>query len=350
VYAVDAAGHALTTPTTVTSRALPAGGLAMAASGRVEDGAILVWVKRDDGDPQVHLARLDRLGRRQREIQLTSARGDASSVAVAWAGDGWIVAWVDGRDGNGEVYAAKVDVDLRRVAPEVRLTNAPGDAADVALTVRAGIAWVAWSDPRESPREGIGDIYATTLRARDAKPGGDAIRVLATAAHSRSPAIAAVADESHGTDSGQGEGQAQGSGRGRALVAWIEDSPAGLEGPGAAMFALLDEHAAVLAAPANVPLHSEGRPISIVLSEGGTGARAVVARASGSAITLDGMMLVPEGAASSRPWPLADLDAPPPFDVALGFAGDALYFDDVGEGGVHRTEHRVRRLSLSWPR
>jgi hypothetical protein len=350
VHAVDSAGRELATPTTATSRALPAGGVAMAAAGRAEDGAVLVWVKRDDGDPQVHLARLDRLGRRQREVQLTSARGDAGSVAVAWAGDGWIVSWVDSRDGNGEVYAAKVDVELHRVSPEERLTHAPGDAADVALTVRNGIAWVAWSDPRESPREGLGDIYATTLRARDAKPSGDAIRVLATAAHSRSPAVAAVADESHGSETGQGEGQAPGSARGRALVAWIEDSPAGLEGPGAAMVALLDDHGAVVGTPTNVPLSGEGRPISIALSGAGARARAVVARASGGAITLDGMTLAPEGAAISRPWPLADLDAPPPFDVALGFAGDALYFDDVGEGGVHRTEHRIRRLALVWPR
>jgi hypothetical protein len=109
---------------------------------------------------------------------------------MAWTGDGSLIAWVDARDGNGEVYASKVDRDLVRVAREERITNAPGDAGDVTLAVRNGVAWLAWSDPRESPREGLADIYATTLGVRDARRASDEVRVLASAPHSRSPQLA----------------------------------------------------------------------------------------------------------------------------------------------------------------
>ncbi|MDP9151027.1 MAG: hypothetical protein M3O36_13940, partial [Myxococcota bacterium] len=145
----------------LTKRAFAAGGLAFSAGSRGEDGAAVGWTARDDGNQQVHLSHVDQHGRRTNEVQLTSSKGDASDVALAWTGDGWLVAWVDTRDGNGEVYATKVDRDLRRVAREERITRAPGDAADVALAVQGETAWLAWSDPRESPRDGLGDIYVT---------------------------------------------------------------------------------------------------------------------------------------------------------------------------------------------
>src|SRR5205807_2678156 len=101
-------------------------------------------------------------------VQLTSAKGDASDVAIAWAGDGWVVAWVDARDGNGEVYATKLDTRLARVAKEERITRAPGDASDVAILARGDVVWLAWADPRESPNDGFADVYVASLRARDA--------------------------------------------------------------------------------------------------------------------------------------------------------------------------------------
>ena len=99
---------------TLTSRAVSIGGVALAPGGAPQDGVAVAWVTaRDDPDRQVHVAHLDRHGRRTKEIELTTrAKGDVSSVAMAWAGDGWLVAWVDGRDGNGEVYATKIDRDL----------------------------------------------------------------------------------------------------------------------------------------------------------------------------------------------------------------------------------------------
>ena len=208
----DDRGQALGATFVLTTRALSVGGVSVAAGGKPDDGAVVAWVARDDGDPQVHLTHVDRRGKRTNEVQLTTARGDASDVAVAWGGDGWIVAWVDARDGNGEVYATKVDRDLNRTAREERITNAPGDAGDVALAVKGDTAWLAWSDPRESLRDSSADVYATTLRVRDARKVGEETRVLATAAHSRSPQIVPAGDG--------------------AVVAWIEDAPQGLEGPG----------------------------------------------------------------------------------------------------------------------
>jgi hypothetical protein len=318
----------------LTSRAVPVGGVSIAPGGTPQEGAAVAWVtgssRGENADRQVHVAHLDRAGRRNHEIELTTrAKGDVSGVAMAWAGDGWLVAWVDARDGNGEVYATKIDRDLTRVAREERITNAPGDAGDVALAVHGSIAWLAWSDPRESPREGLADIYATTLRTSDAKRAGDEVRVLASAPHSRSPQLAPTA-----------EGDS-------AVLAWIEDAATGLEGPGAAMLALLDHDARVVRSPSILPLAGPGRPTSVVLAPSRYGVRAVVVRSGQDALAFEAVVVGSDGVATTKPWPLLDLEAPPSFEVALAFAGDALVFDDVG---VVPGEHLVRRADIAWRR
>jgi hypothetical protein len=322
----DREGHALGVSTLLTSRALPVGGIAIAAGGNPEDGALVGWVARDDRDPQVHLGHVDRRGRRTNEIQLTTAQGDASDVALAWAGDGWMVAWVDTRDGNGEVYVTKVDRDLNRTAREERITHAPGDAGDVALSVRGDIAWLAWDDPRESPREGLADIYTTTLHTRDARRASDEVRVLATAAHSRSPSLVTMGDG--------------------AMVAWIEDSPTGLDAPSAAMVARLDAQGHVANRAAWIPMAGHGRATSLALAPAADGVRAIVARNDRDDVTLDAVAIAADGT-PGRPWPLLDLDAPGSFDVALALAGDALFFDDIGPSAA---DHRIRRAAFSWSR
>jgi hypothetical protein len=324
--AFDRHGQPVGAGSLLTSRALPVGGIALATGARQEDGAIVAWVARDDGDPQVHLARVDRRGRRTNEVQLTTMKGDASDVAVAWAGDGWLVAWVDTRDGNGEVYATKVDRDLNRTAREERITNAPGDAGDVSLAVRGDTAFLAWSDPRESPREGLADIYATTLRTRDAKRAGDEVRVLATAAHSRSPDIVTTGDG--------------------ATLAWIEDGPTGLDAPATAMVARLDARAHPVQKPGLLPMAGRGRATALVLEGSGEGARVVLARNEGDDLTFDAVTIAGDGT-PGHPWSLFDLDAPGTFEVALALVGDTLFFDDIGASAA---DHRVRRASLSWGR
>jgi hypothetical protein len=333
VRALGADGQPLpskTADTTVTSRAVSVGGLAMAAGANPGDGAALAWVRRDGSGAHVHLARFDRTGRRVGEAQLTTGRGDATSVSLAWAGDGWIVGWVDARDGNGEVYAAKVDRELRRVGREERVTRAPGDAADVSLAARGDVVWVAWSDPRESPHEGLADVYVTRLRARDAARVGDEVRVLATAAHSRSPQIAAVS--------------------GGAIVVWIEASPGEIDAPGSAMMARVGDTGRVVGAPVRVDLGGEGRPTAIALGSSDDGVRAVVARTLGDAVTLDGVVVPADDSRPPRAWPLLDIDAPAAFDVALALVGGAtggLFYDDTATAPG---SHRVRRATIAWRR
>jgi hypothetical protein len=327
VRAFDHDGQPTGPAALLTSRAVSAGGVAVAAAGKLEDGAAVAWVGRDAGDAQVHVARIDQRGRRANEVQLTTAKGDASDVAIAWAGDGWLVAWVDTRDGDGEIYATKVDRDLRRSAREERITKARGDAADVSLVVRDDTAWLAWSDPRESPTEGIGDIYATTLHTRDAKRAGDEVRVLATAAHSRSPRLALAGDG--------------------ALVAWIEDPPTGVDAPGTAEIARLDATGHVMGAGQRLPLAASGSPATLVLENAGDGVRAFAARSSGQDVTIDAVALRADGTAASPPWTLVDLDAPSSFDVALSVTGDAVFFDDIGAAPA---DHRIRRAAVAWVR
>ncbi len=327
---LDRDGRPQGVPSTLTSRAIAAGGVAIAAGPTPEDGAAVAWVGLDAHDPQVHLAHLDRRGRRNNEVQLTTAKGDASSVAIAWADDGWLVAWVDARDGNGEVYATRVDRDLARVSREERITNAPGDASDVSLARSGDAAWVAWSDPRDNPRDEVSDIYVAAIRTRDAKRVGDEARVLETATNSRSPQLAAL-------DGGEG-----------AVLAWIEEAPADLEGPGAAFVARIDRVAHVVGTPTELPMVSAGRPTTVALARPARGAgalRAVVARSTADSVQIDAVLVGIDGAPASRPYPLVDLDAPPTFEVALAFPRDDVYFIDIGDSPA---DHRVRRAGVSW--
>ncbi len=324
VRAFGAEGQGLDAANVLTSRGLAVGRVAIAAAPQPEEGAAAAWIAHQESGAQVHVEHLDGRGHRIKEVQLTTAKADSNSVAIAWAGDGWLIAWVDWRDGNGEVYAAKIDRNLSRISPDQRITRAPGDAADVSLAVRGDVVWLAWSDPRESPREGLGDIYVAQLHARDGKRAAEETRLLATAAHSRSPAVVAVGDG--------------------ALVMWIEDSPAGLDAPGAAMLARLDAGGHVVGVPQPLVLAADGRPTAIVAASSPGGARAIVARSGLDSVTLDGMEMSADGT-EGQAWPVLDLDAPSPFDVALSLVDDTLVYDDAGGAGGHR---RVRRATISW--
>ncbi len=238
---------------------------------------------------------------------------------------------MDNRDGNGEVYAAKVDRALGRVGREERITRAPGDAGDVCMAIRGDLAWIAWSDPRESPREGLADIYATTLHAGNATRAGDEVRVLATAAHSRSPELAEA-----GATAADG-----------AVVVWIEDSPGEIDAPGSAMMARLGTNGHVLSAPQRLSLGAEGRPTAVALASADAGPRAVVARALHDEVTLDAVILPLDDVAPARAWPLLDIDAPSAFDVAVALAGNGLYYDDIGHTPG---SHRIRHATIAWHR
>jgi hypothetical protein len=321
---IDAAGVA-SAPSLVSSRAMAVGGVAIAPAEKAEDGAALAWVARENGDPEVHVTRVDRKGRRSNDIQLTTTKGDASDVAIVWAGGGWVVAWVDGRDGNGEVYATKVDLGLQRIAREERLTNAPGDASDLVALAKGDLVWLAWADPRESPKDGMADVFATAVRMRDAKRAVDETRLLATAAHSRTPQLAPAGDGVH--------------------VAWIEEAPMGTESPAnsgyGAMWATLDGHGKLVAQPTKLPLGGDGAATAITIESGSSGTHAIVSRATADAMALDAVVI----GSPSRAAPLVMLDGPPSLDVVMILHEGVLYF---GDDGPAQADKRARRATLDW--
>ncbi len=324
---VDAAGN-VSAPSVITTRALAVGGVAIAPAEKPEDGAAVAWVARDNGDPEVHVTKIDKKGRKGNDLQLTTIKGDASDVAIAWAGGGWLVAWVDGRDGNGEVYATRVGTDLSR-GTGVRITNAPGDASDLVALPRGDRVWLAWADPRESPKDGMADVFVTAVRMKDAQRDVDEQRLLATAAHSRTPQLAPAAD-------------------GGVHVAWIEEAPLGVESPATsgygAMWATVGANGKMLAQPVKLPLGGDGAASSVALEGAAGGLRAVVARSMTDAIALDGIDL---SVATPRAFPLLTLDGPPSLDVALVLEGGALYFNDDGPSPADK---RARRARIVWPR
>ncbi|MGO8992314.1 MAG: hypothetical protein ACLQVI_03225 [Polyangiaceae bacterium] len=342
IHVFDGSGAAVAPPQQITKRALAIGGVAIATTDRPDDGAAVAWVARDAGDPQVHVARVDRHGKLVHDVQLTNAKGDATDVAIAWSGGGaggggdkWIVAWVDTRDGNGEVYATTLDRDGRNVGHGQRITNAPGDASDVALLAvpDAPGVWLAWADPRESPLDGFADIYVTTLRPRDASRAGNEVRVLATAAHSRSPALGATGKD--------------------VAVGWIEEAPMGADATRTraygAMLAWLGPGGIPASEPQRLPVTGDGFATAIALDGAGTHGtlHTMLARAASDMMVLDALDLERESRDPVTPFPIITLDGPPSLDVALGLTGDALFFNDESADADVR---RIRRATVRWRR
>ncbi|HXX68039.1 MAG TPA: hypothetical protein VEK07_12685, partial [Polyangiaceae bacterium] len=325
---VDADGRLLGPARTLTSRAISAGGIAVAVAPTPAPQAAVAWIARRGGPPEVDVALLDPSGQSLREAHLTGDSRDAGSVAIAWAHSGWIVAWVDDRDGNGDVYAAKLDRDLTRAGPDQQIRKAPGDASDLALTVGDDVAWIAWSDPRESPRDGVSDIFAATLRPEDAGRVGDEVRVLSTALHSRSPRLVTAPN-------------------GGALVAWIEEAPAGIDAPGAAMVARLDRTAHVVGPPRALPLPPHDRATEVALERELDDLRAVVVDASLDGLSMAALRLADDGSSKTEASGLLDLDAPATFQVALALAGSSMVFSDIGASPADR---RVRHAWVQWKR
>lgn len=321
---IDAQGT-VGAPVLVTNRALAVGGVAIAPAEKPEDGAAVAWVARDNGDPEVHVTKIDRKGKKTNEVQLTTIKGDASDVAITWANGSWIVAWVDGRDGNGEVYATRLGLDLSRNAGE-RITNAPGDASDLVALRVGDQVWLAWADPRESPKDGMADIYVAAVGTKDAKIVVKESRLLATAAHSRTPQLAAVP--------------------GGLEVAWIEEAPLGAPSSSGSAYGALAAKLAtdgrVLERPVKLATGGEGAVTSVALEPHPGGIHAVVARATAEAIALDGLELT---APRPHAYPLVTLDGPPSLDVALVLDSTGLFFNDDGPAVADK---RARRARVVW--
>ena len=233
------------------------------------------------------------------------------------------------------MYAARLAADASRVLASERITRAPGDASGVALLAPPGSseAWLAWADPRENPREGFADIYVAKIRTKDAKRVGDETRVLATAAHSRSPSLALLDDG--------------------AALAWIEEAPLGEGGSDihfgtttasyGAMLARLDAQGHTVGAPLRTRGAGEGFPTALTLTSDHGSVRAISARSQEDAVVLD--LLVWPKTGDLQTFPLLRLEGPPSMDVALALEGNTIFFDDEGNA-AQPGDRRVRRLVI----
>lgn len=309
------------TKVVLSTKALAMGGVAITPAKNEADGAVIAWVARENGDPEVHLTRVDKKGKKQNDVQLTTTKGDASDVAIVTIDGGYFVSWVDGRDGNGEVYATRVDLELKRQIREERITTANGDATDTALLALGGDAiLLAWADPRESPKDGFADVYTAVLSAKSAKKSGSEIRVLSTAAHSRSPVLA--------------------KSEGGAILGWIEEAEAGTATVGArgAMVISLDMAGKPANEAAKLRLAREGIVTALALDSSTGVLHAIAARSTADELCLDAL-------GTKEQTPLLCLEGPPSLDIAMSLLGTTLYF---GDDGPEVTDQRLRRALIDW--
>lgn len=328
----------------VSDRAVSIGGVALAHTPN-KDEAAMVWVSRDKTDTQVQIAKIDADSAKITQKPLTTVKrkaakgevpSEASDVAIAYApasdpqggaDDGWIVAWVDTRDGNAEVYVARVDRSLRKVVADRRITEAPGDSAEVQIVVRGKEIVLVWSDARQNPDEGNGDMYAVRLDAKNLREVGPPLRLFSSPGHSRSPTAALAGDN--------------------VVVAWIEDGAAdGNNTDAGVRIATIDARGALGGAP--VPLRGEeGSTISSVALTCASGkCRVATASAIRESMHIDAFELNP-GAPPGPRKTLVALSGGANADVSPSFAGstaDALFFGDDSVGG----NGRVRFMSIRW--
>jgi hypothetical protein len=335
---------------TIATNALSIGGVALAPSpapeGKKPETA-LAWVTSGHGEPQVMLTKLgpdgDKLAQRGLTTVGRKKKGapstDASDVAVAYAGgegsggDGWIVAWSDTRDGNSEIYAAKVDRSLNKIVPDKRITDAPGDSDEVQIAVRGKDVFLVWSDARQQPDEGNGDIYVARLDAATLKKAGPETRLFASATHSRTPQI-----------------QPWGKG---FVVTWIEEGGDG-KTPGAdaeagLRVAVLDDKGALVGAPELVRAGDGQAVTSAAVGCRHQGCRGVVTATSGDALVLDAFQLDPGSPAGPLKAIAGLTTAGSGQDASPAFAGPAatsLFFADDAVGGG---TGRVRWMRIAWP-
>ncbi len=324
-------------------RASSIGGISLTPSTQKKEEAIAVWVAEEKSGPQVYATRIDAAGKKlnQKKVTLVSRSGKgktpsvATHVAVTGAAapatkgesngaEGYVVAWVDSRDGNGELYAARLGKDLEKTVVDKRLTNAPGDAADVSLTSRGSDAFIAFSDVRDGAPS---DIYFARLDAVTLQKKDDPARVYASSGASRSPKLSLAGD--------------------RLMLAWIEENAK--DGRGSLRIAEVEPSGTLVNAAKVVEAPDGGSINGLALAcTKDDGCRIVLSWASsdgrldmgGFRVLKDGTIepIVRLGTLSSGPF------AEPSFSFADP-AGTLLFFaEDLGDRG------RVRQVELSWSR
>jgi len=329
-------------------RGLPIGGVAVASALGGKNESALVWVSRDKTEAQVQIAKLGPEGDKLATKALTTVSrkpskngvpSEVSDVAVAYkppnepgktTDDGFVVAWVDTRDGNAEVYAASVDRTLRKVVSDRRITEAPGDSAEVQIAVRGRDTFLVWSDARQAPDEGNGDIYVVRLDTRTLQKAGPEIRLFSSAAHSRSPTLSVAGD--------------------RLVVAWIEEPSPDAKGDdtdSGVRIAMLDERGNLLGSPRLVRGEEQNAVTSITLACTASKCRGVLTSAVRESMILDAFEFAP-GAPPGPLKSLAALTGGVNADVSPSFSSStatSLFFGDDTSGG----SGRVRLMTLAWP-
>lgn len=171
-------------PTSISLRARSLGGVAMAESASSD--FLLGWTAIDAQVPQVFLTLVGATGAKKQLKMLTRAPGEKSDVALARLTDGWAVSWVDERHQDPEIYAVKVGNDMNPAAPEQRLSESPGGAADLALVALGDQVLLAWGDTRASKQQGFANVYTRVVQSKDLAPLASEIVVERSPGHAHS--------------------------------------------------------------------------------------------------------------------------------------------------------------------
>ncbi len=328
-------------------KALSIGGVALApvAADKQSETAV-AWVAREKGESHVFVTKVGADGTKlaQKGVTVISRKkgkgpmSEASDVAIAPDGSGgWVVAWVDTRDGNAEIYVAKVDKSLTKVIADKRITEAPGDSAEVQITVKGKDVLLVWSDARKSPEDGSADIYLARLDLATLKKQAPEARIFASELHSRTPQIQPM-------DNG-------------FLLAWIEDAfGAGKDGKADSAestaekglrVARLDAQGAMIGVPQLIRGENGYAVTSATLGCGAKICRGVLTTAQGESLTLGAFELTP-GSPAGPLKTIAVLTGPVTQDVSPVFSSGgagSLFFADDAVGG----SGRVRWMQLGWP-
>lgn len=338
VLPVAPGAKGVTAPIFLSKKAVSIGGIAVEPAVGGNKEIAIAWVGREKGESQVYITKVDESGKKLAQKKLTVvprmvkgvAPSEASDVSLAWSpaefGEGWIVSWVDTRDGNAEVYAAKVDRALNRAVPDRRVTEAPGDAAEVHLLTRGKETLVAWSDARQKPEEGKGDIFLGRLETRGLTKLAPEVRLAVTPAHSRTPQLVAAPGNA-------------------VWVSWIEDAGDGTDGAGALRIAVLDDKGAAVTTT-SLAGGPKRAVISAALACGDKACRGVVAEASPEALLIEALELSP-AAQPKAGKTLLTLPGAGGVDISPVFADRAattLFFGADATSGTGR----VRRVKIDW--
>ncbi|HEU4533233.1 MAG TPA: hypothetical protein VFS00_03915, partial [Polyangiaceae bacterium] len=316
-------------PAPLTEKALASSSLALSASLK-GDAACAAFVVREGADSHLALAKLGPEGTRLRQASLAQAPGDVGDVDLSATPEGWLVAWVDGRDRNGEVYAARVDAELKRVSPERRLTQSPGDATEVAVLARGDYALVAYAEPKGAAPGSPANPYVVRVKASDLSPLGEPTRLSATSRHLRGLRLVPQGDE--------------------AIALWIEepDASGGASAPGGGAtlhWVRVGADGAPKGLPQAVTGFHDASLGSLAFACDRASCRGLATRAEGRGRVLVGFSWLP---GANRVEAMHDLLAlygeGAARDATPAFAGDEVWVvDDEGnEGGA------LRRALVRW--